>query len=464
MAELWQSVLDQIREKVSEKNYNTWFSQVQFIDADHEALRLAVPNSFTKDWVADFYGDTIREGLRSVTGRDYGLAFEIHEPPVVPETVDDADDSNVVPLRASGRPTTNVATPSAPLITSIVRAPIAEPLNPRYSFDRFVVGSNSQFATAASKAVADLPGGHYNPLFIYGGVGLGKTHLLNAIGVAVQEKQPHLRILYIGSERFMNEVINGIRFDKMADLRRKYRDSCDILLMDDIQFLAGKERTQEEFFHTFNCLYEARKQIVVTSDKFPKDIAGLEERLRSRFEWGLIADIQPPDLETRMAILHKKASLDGVTLEDDVALFLAQQIRSNVRELEGSLIRISAYSSLNSVPITIELAKDVLKDLIKDVEVRCSIENVQKLVADYFHLKISDLKSPRRMKHLAHPRQIAMYLCKKHVKSSFPEIGQKFGGKDHTTVIHACRKIDAQSKIDARLRDDIEFLEKSLRN
>lgn len=260
----------------------------------------------------------------------------------------------------------------------------------------------------------------------------------------------------------MNEVIHGIRFDKMGELRRKYRESCDILLMDDIQFIAGKERTQEEFFHTFNCLYEAQKQIVVTSDQFPKDIPLLEERLRTRFEWGLIADMQPPDLETRIAILHKKAECDNVRLTDEVAFFLAQQIRTNVRELEGSLIRLSAYSSLNALPITVELAREVLRNLIKDEPNRCSIENVQKLVADFYQIKLSDMKSARRMKHLAFPRQIAMYLCKKHVKSSFPEIGHKFGGKDHTTVMHACRKISAQITTDARLRGDIEFLEKSL--
>ncbi len=456
MSEIWLSVLEKIRSKISEVNYNAWFGQVECLRSEPEEIVLGVPNIFTKEWLADYYSDTIREELGKITGRNYAVQFEIQEVPITSE----GESSGAA--TATQASVTTTANESAPLVTAMVRAPIAEALNPRYTFDRFVVGSDNQFATAACKAVADLPGGHYNPLFIYGGVGLGKTHLLNAIGMSIQERFPHLRILYIGSERFMNEVINGIRFDKMPQLRRKYRESCDVLLMDDIQFIAGKERTQDEFFHTFNCLYDAHKQIVVTSDRFPKDIPGLEDRLRSRFEWGLVADIQAPDLETRIAILQKKAEADGITLPAEVSIFLAQQIRSNVRELEGSLIRLSAYSSLNGVPITVELAKDVLKNLVREERHRCSIENVQKLVADYYQIKIADMKSARRMKHLAFPRQIAMYLCKKHVQSSFPEIGQKFGGKDHTTVIHAVRKIEAQVKTDARLRDDIEFLEKSL--
>jgi chromosomal replication initiator protein len=449
MTEIWDGVANKIRSKISDINYNAWFGQVQCQHIDDHDLLLEVPNSFTKEWLDDYYSETIRDELQKVTGRSYTVRFSIQE------------------LQASQVPRESIiSNPDAPaprpLVTGIVRAPIGEPINARYSFDRFVTGSNNQFASAACKAVADLPGGHYNPLFIYGGVGLGKTHLLNAIGLSLQRTHPDLRILYVRSERFVNEVISGIRFDKMPELRRRYRESCDILLMDDIQFIAGKERTQEEFFHTFNCLYEAQKQIVVTSDKFPKDITHLEERLRSRFEWGLIADIQAPDLETRVAILQKKAEADNIHLADDVSLYLAQQIQSNVRELEGALIRLSAYSSLNGIAISVELARETLKDLIKEDRRRCSIENVQKLVADYYQIKIPEIKSARRMKHLAFPRQIAMYLCKKHVKSSYPEIGQKFGGKDHTTVIHACRKIAAQMKTDARLRDDIEFLEKSL--
>lgn len=452
MTEIWQQVLEQIRGKISERNYDAWFGQVECTHLDQEKAHLAVPNSFTREWLSDYYYETIQQELRNITGREYEIGFEINE------TAEKAEGPT------SEHTVSKAAKSARPLVTTIVRAPIAEPLNPRYSFERFVVGAGNQFAFAACKAVGDLPGGHYNPLFIYGGVGLGKTHLLNAIGLQLQETHPELQILYISSERFMNEVIQGIRFDKMPQFRRKYRESCDVILIDDIQFIAGKERTQEEFFHTFNCLHEAGKQIVVTSDKFPKDIAGLEERLRSRFEWGLIADIQAPELETRIAILQKKAELDHIELPDDVAIYLAQKISSNVRELEGSLIRLSAYSSLNGTPINLELATSVLKHVVKDTDPRCSIESVQRLVADYYHIKITDMKSARRMKHLVFPRQIAMYLCKKHVKSSFPEIGQKFGGKDHTTVMHACRKINSQIKTDARLRDEIEFLEKSLFN
>lgn len=453
MSETWQQVLTEIRSKISDVNYNAWFGQVACLNINDDAIRLSVPNIFTKEWLSDYYSDTIRDQVRKITGKEYLLSFEVC----------DADD--LTP--ASGTAVATASGETASVVEAVVpvaRPPIGEPLNARYTFERFVVGSNNQFATSACKAVAELPGGRYNPLFIYGGVGLGKTHLLTAIGLELQQRHPHLRLLYIGSERFMNEVINGIRFDKMADLRRKYRESCDVLLMDDIQFIAGKERTQEEFFHTFNCLHESGKQIVVTSDKYPKDIKELEDRLRSRFDWGLIADIQPPDIETRIAILQKKADASAVALPDDVSIFLAQQISSNVRELEGSLIRLSAYSSLNRVPITVELAREVLKNIIKEVEQHCSVENIQKLVASYYSIKITDMKSARRMKHLAYPRQIAMYLCKKHIKCSFPEIGQKFGGKDHTTVMHACRKIDRLLKEDARLRDDLDFLEKSLRN
>lgn len=447
MLELWQSVLDKIRPKISEVNYNNWFKDIKPLAVDNREIRLSVPNRFIKDWLSDYYTDVIRDELSNISGQEMRVLWECdgREPEV----------HNVVNGEQGDR--------TEPLVTSVVRAPICEPLNPRYRFDRFVVGTNNQFAHAACRSVADLPGAHYNPLFIYGGVGLGKTHLLNAVGLALQDTHPDTRILYVGSERFVNELINSIRFDKMGDFRRKYRESCDVLLMDDVQFLAGKERSQEEFFHTFNCLYDNQKQIVVTSDRLPKDI-GIEERIRSRFEWGLIADIQPPDLETRIAILKKKADSDRIQLPDDAATYLAQQVRSNVRELEGSLIRLSAYASLNAKPITVELVQEILKNIVRDPEQRCSIEAVQKLVADYYQIKVAEMKSARRMKHLAVPRQIAMYLCKKHIKSSFPEIGQKFGGKDHTTVIHACRKIDGEIKSNPRMRDDVEFLEKSLIN
>lgn len=450
MSELRQALLGNVRSKISDVTFNTWFSQIVAIHLVDEGARIAVADRYVAGWLNDYYVDLLQDELQVLTGRRLSIRFEVHT------------SAAGAGGKAAAEPPAESPQAPRPLITSLVRAPIGEPLNPRYTFERFVVGANSQFAQAACKAVADLPGGHYNPLFVYGGVGLGKTHLLNAVGLGLQEQHPDLRILYIGSERFVNELINSIRYDKMAEFRRKYREGCDVLLIDDIQFIAGKERTQEEFFHTFNCLHDAHKQLVVTSDKLPKEIPGLEERLRSRFEWGLIADIQAPDLETRVAILRKKAENDRLVLPDAVAMHLAQQIQSNVRELEGSLIRLSAFASLNGVPMTVELAQEILKSLRYEVDLRCSIEAVQKLVADYYQLKVNELKSARRMKHFAFPRQIAMYLCKKHIKSSFPEIGQKFGGKDHTTVMHACRKIDRQMKTDPRLRDDIEFLEKSI--
>jgi chromosomal replication initiator protein len=385
----------------------------------------------------------IKYELYKVTGQEHQVTFELatEEEVVVGEE-----------LAAEG---ISITAPSASKRAQ-------DGLNPKYTFASFVVGSSNQFCHAASRAVANLPALAYNPLFIYGGVGLGKTHLLNSIGLEINQGPPQIRVLYVHAEHFTNELINSIRYEKMFEFRKKYRESCDVLLMDDIQFIAGKERTQEEFFHTFNFLYESRRQIVVTSDRFPKDIPQLEERLRSRFEWGLIADIQPPDTETRVAILRKKAESDGIPLPDEVAMFLATHIRQNVRELEGSLIRLSAFASLSGNEITLDMAKDVLKNILPDKSRMISIEAIQKLVADHYHIKISDLKSPRRLKVLTVPRQIAMYLCRKHVKSSFPELGLKFGGKDHSTVVHAVQKIQRLLGEDVTLRNEISSLEKIL--
>ena len=324
----------------------------------------------------------------------------------------------------------------------------------------FVVGAGNQFAHAASMAVAEQPAKAYNPLFIYGGVGLGKTHLLNAIGNHVAERSD-LRIAYLTTEQFTNEVINSIRYDKMMDLRKRYR-SIDMLMIDDIQFLAGKERTQEEFFHTFNTLYEARKQIVLSSDRFPKDMPDIEERLRSRFEWGLIADLQAPDVETRIAILRKKSEDEHISLPEDVIHFLANTMKNNIRELEGSLVRLGAYSSLTGQIITLEMAKNVLRDLIGEKKKIVSIEDIQEVVGAKFHVKIGDLKSRRRSKTLVHPRQIAMYLCRELTEASFPEIGRHFGGKDHTTIIHACRQIAKAKDADTNLHSTLEGLKEQI--
>lgn len=450
MSALWQSTLSQIREKISESNFQAWFSGIQCLEVDEASsiVQLGLPNKFSKDWIADYYHDMIIHSLAENGKRPFTVEYKILET-AAPEAPDY--------VQAREAPT--------PIIEmSIPKPAIPEQLNPKYSFDRFVVGASNQFAHAASKAVGDLPGGQYNPLFIYGGVGLGKTHLLNAIGIHVLGKYPQCRCIYVSGEKFMNELINTIRYGKMAEFRAKYREGCDLLMIDDIQFIAGKERTQEEFFHTFNTLYEGQKQIVMTSDRLPRDMTGLEERLRSRFEWGLIADIQPPDLETRVAIIRKKADSDRIAINDDVAMFLAGAIKSNIRELEGAIIRLSAFASLNSRPITMELTQEVFRHILRDQSAACSVESVQKLVADYYQIKQIDLKSARRVRSLVEPRQVAMYLCRKHLHASFPELGQKFGGKDHTTVMHAVRKIEEHITSNAKLRDDVAFLEKSLKN
>ncbi|MFH0800660.1 MAG: chromosomal replication initiator protein DnaA [Pseudomonadota bacterium] len=441
MNQVFEQLRESIKGKISELNYNTWFNPIVDANVKDGAFVLVVPNKFVADWINDYYSDLIRQELFSLTQMNYRLSYEIapDEPPRAPAAASENREPQAVP-----------------------RARSVEPLNPKYSFDRFVVGSANQFAHAACKAVADLPGGHYNPLFIYGGVGLGKTHLLHAIGIQLMATHPQMHIHYASAEKFMNELINALRNERMEDFRKKHRDRCDVLLLDDVQFLGGKERTQEEFFHTFNALHGSGRQIVVTSDRLPQDIKGIDERLCTRFQWGLIADIGPPDLETRIAILRKKAEASCLKCPDDVAMFLASSIRTNVRELEGSLIRINAFASLTGAQMTIGLAQEILGKALEERERNCTIESVQKIVADYYKINISDLKSPRRTKMLAHPRQVAMYLCKKHVRSSFPEIGNKFGGKDHTTVMHACRKIEKLIEEDAHLQSDIAVIEKDI--
>ncbi len=443
MSDTIQKVIASLQTKISGLNFNNWIKPATFhLEGDHH-LQIEVPNKFIRDWITDNYLNLIKYELYKITGQEHEISFQIEDGAALEEA---GPEPNVE---------TGTAVGAAPKRTH-------ETLNPKYLFDTFVVGSSNQFAHAASRAVANLPALAYNPLFIYGGVGLGKTHLLNSVGMEILRTQKHLRVLYVHAEHFTNELIVSIRYEKMFEFRKKYRESCDVLLMDDIQFIAGKERTQEEFFHTFNFLYESRRQIVVTSDRFPKDIPQLEERLRSRFEWGLIADIQPPDTETRVAILKRKAEGDSIALPDDVAMFLSTHIRQNVRELEGSLIRLSAFASLSGNEITLEMAKEVLKNILPDRSRMLSVEAIQKLVADHYNVKISDLKSPRRLRVLTVPRQIAMYLCRKHVKSSFPELGMKFGGKDHSTVVHAVQKIERLLGQDVTLRNEISSLEKIL--
>ena len=333
-------------------------------------------------------------------------------------------------------------------------------LNNRSTFDNFVVGSSNQFAHAASLAVATQPGSAYNPLFIYGGVGLGKTHLLHAIGNQILSHWP-FQVVYLSAESFINELINSIRYEKIPEFHDKYR-SMDVLLLDDVQFMAGKERTQEEFFHTFNDLYQSQKQIVVTSDKVPKDIPELEERLRSRFEWGLIADIQAPDMETRVAILNKKAESENLFLPGDVAIFLASHIHSNVRVLEGTLTRLKAFSGISGQPISIDMCKNILQDVLEEKRSAFTLEQVIKAVSRYYNIKLSDLKSPKRSKPIANARQVAMYLCRELTSDSFPEIGESFGGKDHSTVIHAVKKVEAVLKENGKTKEDMTAIKKLL--
>ncbi len=416
----WQRALDVIESKVNAHSFSTWFKPTQFIAEDAATLRVRVPNGWFAEWLRTNYSILIRNTLR-----------ELERPGLDVEFV------------AADREPRRPARGEAPAPRAAASEPAPPWLNPRYTFEKFVVSSCNQFAHAAAMAVAEQPARNYNPLYIYGGVGLGKTHLMQAIGNRLLGRGSRMR--YISTEHFMNELINAIRFEKTFEFKEKYRN-VDLLLIDDIQFLAGKERTQEEFFHTFNTLYDAQKQIVITSDCPPREIPTLEERLRSRFEWGLIADIQPPDLETKVAILRKKAEAEGTRIPDDVALFIASNTKSNIRELEGSLIRVVAYASMSGKAVTLEMAKDTLKDLMVADSPAVTVDAIQKLVANYYDLKVAELKSKNNSQQIAFPRQIAMYLCKQLTTCSLPEIGKRFGGKHHSTVIHAIQKIEDKRK------------------
>ena len=422
-ANVWAQILSRIETKVNRHSFYTWFAPTSFVEDAGGTVTVRVPNPLFRQWLTKHYSAVIDEAIAEVSRQGTLIAF--------------------VPPGGEVQATPYLDAPAAREAAAQQRTPVAG-LNARYTFSTFVVGSSNQFANAASRAVAEAPSRSYNPLFIYGGVGLGKTHLMHAIGQYVLQQQPNLRLTYISSERFMNEMINAVRYDRILEFRERYR-TMDVLLVDDIQFLAGKEGTQTEFFHTFNSLYDAQKQIVISSDCPPHAIPALEERLRSRFEWGLIADIQPPDLETKVAILKKKAEAEGVPLPDNVAIFIAEKIKSNVRELEGSLIRLIAYASLTGREISLSLTQDILKNLHHD-EHAVTIEAVQKYVSNFYHLKPADLKSRNNSKSVTQPRQIAMYLCKNLTSASLPHIGKSFGGKHHSTVIHSIRKVEERRK------------------
>lgn len=429
----WNDVLDIIKVELTEVSYNTWLKTIIPINISDNTIILGAPNDFTKGILEGRYLNLIKNAIMEVTKKEYSIVFVIPGEEEIPD------------------------------MGQTIKQDLAEnnqrsQLNPKYSFNTFVIGNSNRFAHAASLAVAEAPAQAYNPLFIYGGVGLGKTHLMHAIGHYILSQNPNTKVVYVTSEKFTNELINSIREYRNEEFRNKYRN-VDVLLVDDIQFIAGKEGTQEEFFHTFNALHEANKQIIISSDRPPKEIPTLEDRLRSRFEWGLIADIQAPDLETRIAILRKKANMENIEVQDEVMQYIATKIKSNIRELEGALIRVVAYSSLTNKAITVDLAEEALKDIISNNKPReITVNLIKEEVSNQYNIKMEDFNSKRRTKAIAFPRQIAMYLTRELTDLSLPKIGDEFGGRDHTTVIHACDKINNNMADDDDFKDKIEYI------
>ena len=445
LIKIWVNAQDTIKNQVGEASYETWFSGLNPSVPTPQTLKIGTPDEFFKNWLIDHYFDVIKKIICELAGTEIQIEFDVASSLIENESKS-RDSNEIIPIPKYIQPTLNQA--------------VGE-IHQRFSFNNFVVGPGNRFAYAASMAVAESPAKAYNPLFIYGSVGLGKTHLMQATTGFIQKFHPHLKHCYISSEQFTNELINAIRHKTTIQFRQKYRN-IDVLLIDDIHFIAGKESTQEEFFHTFNTLHDNRKQIIICSDRPPKEISNLEERLVSRFAWGLITDIQPPDFETRVAILRKKLEIELTKVPDDVIYFIAEQIKTNIRELEGALIRVVACSLLEDRSISLEMAKNVLKDMVKESVKIISVEMIQKQVSDFFNINIIELKSSRRHKHLVLPRQVAMYLTRKLTRHSLPEIGNTFGGKDHTTVMHSCKKIEQDISKDLSLRKTIEQLTTSL--
>jgi len=446
LKELWEKTLNIIKGELSEVSFNTWIKSCEPISMSSDTIKISVPNAFTQEILEKRYKDLVANSIKAICSKLYNIEFLIASE--IQNTEEEQSEKRQKKIKDDKK--------------VIVNDEMNTNLNPKYTFDSFVIGNSNRFAHAASLAVAESPAKAYNPLFIYGGVGLGKTHLMHAIGHYVLKNNPSAKVVYVSSEKFTNELINAIKDDKNEEFRNKYRN-VDILLIDDIQFIAGKERTQEEFFHTFNALHDANKQIILSSDRPPKEIPTLEDRLRSRFEWGLIADIQVPDFETRMAILKKKADVEKLNVANEVMVYIATKIKSNIRELEGALIRIVAYSSLTNREITVDLASEALKDIISKKQGKhITIEIIQDVVASYFNLRIEDLKSQRRTRNVSYPRQMAMYLSRKLTDMSLPKIGEEFGGRDHTTVIHAYEKISDNLNRDESLQHTIEDLTKKL--
>jgi len=438
----WQQILKRVEAKINKQTFTTWFKPTQFQSLhDDNTLHVSVPNPTFESWLEEHYSEVLRDAIHQSQLGEIKICFHVQP-----------TEENRTAVSASKPP---------PYQTELNFDSVKNLLNPKYTFDRFVVASCNQFAHAAALAVAEAPSRTYNPLFIYGGVGLGKTHLMQAVGHKIKSLAQTARLSYVSSERFTNEVVNSIRYDKTLALRQKYR-TVDVLLVDDIQFLSGKQATQQEFFHTFNTLYDAQKQIVLSSDTLPKEIPDIQERLKSRLEWGLIADIQPPDLETKVAILKKKAEFENFQLPDNVAFFIASKIESNIRELEGSLVRLMAFCSLTGEPVSLGMAQEVLKAILKSQEKQVTIEHIQKIVSDYFNLKVSELKAKSNSKMIAQPRQIGMYLCRALTSASLPEIGRDFGGKHHTTVMHSVKKIEAKKSSNREFNNLIKMFLDSL--
>ena len=442
LIKIWENAQDAIKSQVGEASYETWFTGLRPTEKSSDTLKIEAPDEFFKNWLADRYSNIIQNIVNQLAGANIIIEFAVSSSVI--------EDTHTMPVLQENR-----------TVSANTHNRSIHETQQRFSFNNFVVGPGNRFAYAASLAVAESPAKAYNPLFIYGSVGLGKTHLMQATTGYIQKYHPQLKHCYISSEQFTNELINAIRHKTTIQFRQKYRN-IDVLLIDDIQFIAGKESTQEEFFHTFNTLHENRKQIIICSDRPPKEISNLEERLVSRFTWGLITDIQPPDFETRVAILRKKLELETTKVPDDVIYFIAEQIKTNIRELEGALIRVVACSLLEDRSISLDMAKNVLKDMVKESVKIISVEMIQKQVSEFFNINIVELKSSRRHKHLVLPRQVAMYLTRKLTKHSLPEIGNTFGGKDHTTVMHSCKKIEQVLTNDPELRRTVEQLTTSL--
>jgi chromosomal replication initiator protein len=451
--QVWSQVQEELRFQLAKRTYDMWLKNTSVLSADENTYRIAVPSKLAKDWLSDRFSGLIQETLQAVTGTDVEIDFVIspanHRPHASPDPDWGTNGSD------NGHDSAAEAADDGPVITP-------SELNARFKFSAFVVGHNSQFAHAAAKAVAEAPGDSYNPLFLYGGVGLGKTHLMHAIGHEVHDRFPRKRVVYLTSEQFTNEVISSIATARMGEFRHKYR-TVDVLLIDDVQFLAGKDRTKEEFFHTFNALHEINKQIVISSDRPPKEIPTLEDRLRSRFEWGLIADIQPADFETRLAILHSKLGNNGSLVPEDVLTFIAHKVQRNIRELEGALTRVQAFAAVHQRQVDTEEAARLLADIIPaSTRKPINVDRIQALVADYYNVTLEDMKGKRRDKHIVFPRQVAMFLVREETPSSLPAIGKAFGGRDHTTALHSIEKIANELKEDERLRYEVQAIRERL--